>query len=835
MTLKALHHGIWKYLYGIFAITSVLVILMRPVDVDAYSDVIVNDTLNVLLNLSCETQGAEDIFTTEYARSCTPEALSSMLIGSIISPGIYLATMLRLKIGFDGLDYTKGNCTRPNRANNKNPTISFGMCSNIQLVAYRVVLMAEFVAGVGHSSALSVIEQLSGISPDYSKYHTSFIDKQVGDNGIFYDLPIGSIFSFSPVIPWHVTRNNDRICVSTYTIFGTLLEVGCKYIQEPYPVSLYQGFFDNGVNTHTQNTNIANPEIPDDVQQFFACSTAGGCSQTATENAQALKSISSVIIECIRSTLLSTLISNTTCGITNGGIVYGGNMFHDFQKNMQRAVMAFLTLYVIFTGFKLILAQGDVPPAGEFMMYALKVILVIYFSVGININGKGSVDGMTQWIFPLLLDLANEMSSWIAGATPSGLCVFTNSDYIPGMSRMALWDTLDCKVMHYLGFDTLSSLLLGGSAGDNLGHSVPPYIFLLIPALISGQINLVMLALSYPLIVMSVAAYLVTTFAICLIAITVLAVLAPIYVPFLLFEQTKGYFESWWKLMFSFTLQPVVIVGFMTVMFAIFDQGFYTDCEFEGIVVEHVNNGNLATKRLFVLQTDPTQYSDYNAPISKKYNTCTSSLGWILNEPLAHIANAAVASSAGGGGQAQGAKVITVPPPPLHYSDYQSSYASVNAIEQVAGVFMGYVSLISNINKQMIINLFACMLMLYLMRELSGQMSEFAADISGGVSLRGSTISPRSMTGNKLKAKMQDYKDNKTHKNLDKREAAIKAKEGEKGDKGSKGDDKDAKGGSARTPSGSSASGAPRAPISTDSSSGAPQRSTGHSSGGSEA
>lgn len=758
---------------NLLAFFLVFILLFKPQFASADST---TDAIDVLTNMTCETQGMGQIFTTEGSQSCTPQAISSILIAQIVSPQIYSALMLRLKIGFEGLDYTKNNCLRTNRANNLNPTISFGLCSNVSLFLYRMELVAQLFT---FNNTSSVAEALAGISPNYSRYHDSFINKKVGDNGIFVDLP-GGPSSVTPVIPWYVTRNNDRICVSTYTIFGGLLEVGCKYIEEPFPNGLYKQFFNTGLGVDSSSKNITSSQLPADAKQFFACASSGGCAQRATENSQAMMSVTSVIIECIRSTLLSTLISNTTCGIDSGQIIYGSNMFHQFQKNMQRAVMAFLTIYVIFIGFKLVLAEGQIPPAGEFIMYALKVILVIYFSVGININNGGTVDGMTQWVFPLLLNMANQMASWIGSATPSGLCVFDPSTYAPGMSRLVLWDTLDCKVMNYLGFDTLSSLFLGSSSGDNLGNSVPPYFFLLIPALISGQINLVMLALSYPLVVMSVAAYLVTTFAICLIAITVLAVLAPIYVPMVLFEQTKGYFDSWWRLMFSFTLQPVVIVAFMTVMFAVFDKGFYNDCEYVNIAVQQQKNGVMTTKRLYVIQTDKTKYSDYAAPNSAKYNNCSQSLGWIFNQPLALIANAAVKSTLSGpagAGLVAGAQVIRVSPDPMNPSDYQSQFPVLSGIKQVSGVFFTYTSLIGNINKQMIINLFASILLLYLMRELSGQMSEFAADLSGGVSLSGVTISPRSINGNTIKEKLEDYKDNKKHQEMDRREEAIKSRE----------------------------------------------------------
>jgi len=82
------------------------------------------------------------------------------------------------------------------------------------------------------------------------------------------------------------------------------------------------------------------------------------------------------------------------------------------------------------------------------------------------------------------------------------------------------------------------------------------------------------------------------------------------------------------------------------------------------------------------------------------------------------------------------------------------------------------------------VSLFACMLMLYLMRELSGQLSEFAADIASGASLAGTTMSPRALTGNNIREKLENYQDNKKSQDLGKREERIKGLEsgGGKGD-----------------------------------------------------
>lgn len=743
MRIMGLNNVFLQYCRSICVILSVIILLLNPIKSHAQ-----NAAANIASSINCETQGVVDLLTKPYASTCIPDGLLNMAVATIISPMMYLPLMLKLRLGYDKIDSLQGNCDRKNRADNKDPRIAFGICSDAMLQFYNLTSNPARIA--------------TGL--DYNRFY-EIHNKGLGDGGVFFDIPTPG--SPSPLIPYKIIRQNDKICVATYTFFGSLIAVGCKYIEEPYPTSIYKQFFETGITTPPAlSGNVTNPTIPADVERFFNCAKGvGGCAQNATRHSQTMLPISSVIIECIRSTLLSTLISNTTCGVGNGPIQYGGSLFHTFQQNMQTTVMALLTLYVMFIGFKLILGQGQVPPAGELIMYAVKLILVIYFSVGININGHGRFDGMVEWVFPLLLNMANEMASWISGATPSGLCVFPieGMDYADRMSRLALWDTLDCKVMHYLGFDTLSSMYLGGASGDNFGNSVPPYIFLLIPALISGQINLTMLALAYPLVVMSVAAYMVTTFAVCLIAITVLAVLAPIYVPMALFRQTEGYFQSWYQLMISFTLQPVVIVAFMTIMFSVFDQGFYTGCEFEGVKVETKIGQDTVTKQMYILKVDK---ADYHNP--DNYKACTSSLGWMLNQPLAKIAKALSKPAANGG------RILSKIPSVQGFSDYQDANDMLKGIQQVSGIFFGYVTLIGGINKQMIVSLFACILMLYLMRELSGQLSEFAADIASGASLSGTTISPRSVTGDNIREKLENYQDNKKSQDLSKREGNLK-------------------------------------------------------------
>jgi type IV secretion system protein VirB6 len=583
---------------------------------------------------------------------------------------------------------------------------------------------------------------------DSSNYTELFHNKHDGDWGMFVDIPLGSF----AVFPWKVLVHGDRICVETMSFIGWM-HVGCKYIAEPYPKSIYGSFFNNeSYSTKLSDGNLKyagyeNAYIPEEMEDYLSCATSGGCAYRASAVSKASISISTTIIECIREMLTKLLISKQVCNIGDvkigDGINRADSAFYQFQVNMQRTVMALLTLYVMFIGFKILLAGEELPKTGELIMYIVKLILVIYFSVGININGGTTrFDGMSSLVFPLLLGAASEIATWIMNATPSGLCRFLPSEYPADMGYIALWDSLDCKVLNYVGIDVITTMHQGHTSGDPLGNNIPPYLFLLIPAIYFGQMNLVLLAISYPLVVLSLAAYLVNSFAVCMIAISILGILAPIYVPMSLFKQTKGYFEGWYTLMISFVLQPVVVIGFMTLMFSLYDIGFYGTCKYVEMEIKVQDaNKEIRTKKLFVVDNEKTHYESEEA-----YNGCKESLGWILNNSPGAIATG-IAQRSGGGNTVD---MSETPDSEQKIANYIKTFEVLSDIETVKGMFFWY-STYDNLSWSMIVNFMTCCLLLYLMYELSSQLGEFAADIAQSVTLSG-VISPRGLADKAMMA-----------------------------------------------------------------------------------
>ncbi len=731
--------------------------------------------IDTLSSLTCETQGVGDLLRSEFSHTCIPAPFFTFLVANLVSPGLYANTMLRVKIHDD--DMFPGACARANRIEFTDQKLSFAMCNNIKLQGARGVAIAKSAVYIVQSlftgeAAWDDIKKAWAMSK--SDYHDMFIDKREGDSGVMFDVGI------IPIFPWKVIKEKDKICVATQSFSGWI-PVGCKYIKEPYPISIYSDFIDLSTNQALQNISADYNNI----LSLTQCSNVGGCYKRAVDNSKTGIVMSGPIIECVKEMIAKLMISNAVCSFSDVKAVLNSasrtsSALFQFQVNMHKAVAALLTLYVIIFGFKIILA-GDIPPKSELVNFVVKFLFVVYFSIGININQNSGndltrLDGMIEWAFPFLLDGMTNLASWIISASPSELCKFYSTDYAANMSHMALWDSLDCRISHYLGLDMMQTMIVDNASRnhdfaklDILSFPIPPYIYLLVPAVYTGNFTLISLALMYPLMVISVGAFVVNATVVCMISVVVLGVLAPLFVPMYLFNYTKGYFESWVKLLISFMLQPMVAIVFMTTMLSVYDFGFYGSCKysykeiaFSGPAMQMTTlNGSLGTYvpgdngggraiRYYYLDNDWTKYT------SDEKKGCINSLGFILNNPTAWLFDSGetVVSNAVMPwiDDASGAKEA-------------ERFDFLKSIESSPGMFFNGVKLIFEKIKTLAVALLTACFILYLMQHFSETLAEFAADMTEGVSIGNMAIKPQTL-----------YKAGMTALN-----AAAKAKEGSGG------------------------------------------------------
>ena len=181
----------------------------------------ISDIINILSQLTCETQGIGELLTTPYAHTCIPESFDAMYVGSLLSPGMYMQALLKIKIGYDKL--IPGNCLRSNRADPNNPKITFGFCADYLLIAQRTALVGKAVYSLlTNDDPWSAIKDAWMVDP--SLYHKMYEEKEDGDWGIFVDLninfgPQNQIASQAAIpvtgFPWKVRSRGDKICVLT--------------------------------------------------------------------------------------------------------------------------------------------------------------------------------------------------------------------------------------------------------------------------------------------------------------------------------------------------------------------------------------------------------------------------------------------------------------------------------------------------------------------------------------------------------------------------------------------------------------------------------------------
>lgn len=694
----------------------------------------IKDTIiGILSGLTCETQGIGDLLRSEFSHTCIPAPFFTFLVANIVAPLTYANTLLRLKINDE--EMFPDACNRTKRADPDKPTISFALCSNIKLAGVRIESVALSVIAIA-KAMITGDDPWTDIKNAWTikkeRYHNMFIDKKEGDWDIMFDIGV------PPVIPWKIIKEKDRLCVATTTITFDWIAVGCKYIKEPFPKSIYASFMD--LNSASDDSAAIK-----DPRSLTKCNATEGCYQRAYNNSKTGIVISSPLIECIKEMSVRLLVSRDVCSFEDINAVVGSvsresSVLFQFQKNMHRTVTAFLTLYVILFGFKIVLT-GDIPPTGELTTFVFKVIFVTYFSVGINITPYGSsdydrLDGMIQWAFPLLLGGIDQIANWIMSASPSELCKFNASDYPDDLKGISLWDALDCRVSHYLGLDMIKTMIVENQARDHdfatfdfFNFSIPPYYYLLIPAVISGNMTLVSLALMYPLLVISVAAYLINATVVCMIAIVILGVLAPLFVPMLLFSYTREFFDAWVKLMISFLLQPMVAVTFIITMFSIYDAGFYGTCKYK---FADVKSGDRHTKIFYI----DNNWSNYKVDVGNDIDDakgCRNSLGFMLNNPMAAFYD-------------YSKEVVgDMVKPQNSTEEYMAQFAFLGAIAMSPALFFISPKIAFEKIKDLMLALITACFTLYLMYNFSAQLSEFAADMTEGISIGNAAIKPQTL------------------------------------------------------------------------------------------
>lgn len=178
-------------------------------------------------------------------------------------------------------------------------------------------------------------------------------------------------------------------------------------------------------------------------------------------------------------------------------------------------------------------------------------------------------------------------STVVESNTGYSYCDFRFYSYPQGKGYMKLWDMIDCKFSKYLGI------------GDNVEMKDAPQVILvalLAPLSMAFGIPIFFFAIMFLTVVIMIIVRAVHIYIMSFIGLILLVYISPLVIPAVLFEFTKGIFQSWLQQLMALWLQPVILFAFLSFMFACIDTVMFGDNhQFSAnnrIVNTHVSTAN---------------------------------------------------------------------------------------------------------------------------------------------------------------------------------------------------------------------------------------------------
>ncbi|MDE5060704.1 MULTISPECIES: TrbL/VirB6 family protein [Wolbachia] len=319
----------------------------------------------------------------------------------------------------------------------------------------------------------------------------------------------------------------------------------------------------------------------------FSSYVSEACYNQAGSKSLAPLPITSMIVQCIKESL-----DNLVAGIDSSGSPLNDQNGHNkgsflsvAQKKLKNTVTAVLVLALILFSIKAM--SGGVRSPQEMYMLIIKFALVIYFTTGSTMSHYyGELTRLSNGLSEIVLKASSESK---------GICNYKAEDYEydragkkVSYSYLAPWDRLDCRILFYLGAPlegiggkigtgsvVTLAILLGAAPVLLVAGSIIGIIFA------GGQILVAIVCIFMAVLMMMVILWLCYVFILSLVALSVIVILSPLFIPMVLFQHTKGYFDGWVKELITYSLYPVILFAFLSFMFIACDKIFYRGLSFE--------------------------------------------------------------------------------------------------------------------------------------------------------------------------------------------------------------------------------------------------------------
>ncbi|XGA08536.1 MAG: type IV secretion system protein [Wolbachia endosymbiont of Xenopsylla cheopis] len=361
-------------------------------------------------------------------------------------------------------------------------------------------------------------------------------------------------------VTFKAVERRDQICVDVWGM-GDLpwfpqSEVGCHMRPSGPPAPMCER---------------SRPRIEDgkvvsyDNSQCFNWYISPACYSITGAHAKSPFPLTSVVVECLKESL-----NNLLTGTHADGTKREDGFLDIAQRRLRTAIKAALVLALMLFAIKTML--GGVQHTAELYLLIIKFALVLYFTMS----------GVMSHYYDQLIKLSQGLSDVVlqAGGNET-ICNYRQDEYptINGknLGYLALWDRLDCRIMFYLGSQ------LNATTGVAILTSFVLAALIIFAVFFGAQIIICIVALFMVIMIVLVAIWMVYLFILSLIALTIIILISPLFIPMCLFQATKGFFDGWLKEIMTYSLYPVILFAFLSLMFSVFDNLYFGDLRFKRV------------------------------------------------------------------------------------------------------------------------------------------------------------------------------------------------------------------------------------------------------------
>ncbi len=232
------------------------------------------------------------------------------------------------------------------------------------------------------------------------------------------------------------------------------------------------------------------------------------------------------------------------------------NFIVPFSEYMRNTILAAMLLAVSLWGTLLATGKNTAPIRDGFVL-AIKLGAVTLFTTTF-------VD-VFDMILVTMDYLLWAVTYFIGYSNFNQFCLPQSVD-----PALYIWQNIDCAL----------DVLTGGIFDPFSNHRsiYSGLIGFFVIALFSKTVGVFIGLMGFMLIAQFIMAILraVYTFIVAYIAVAIMALVSPIFIPLILFSTTKGYFEKWLKLTIGFMLQPVFLFAYVAMLLIAFESIVYS-------------------------------------------------------------------------------------------------------------------------------------------------------------------------------------------------------------------------------------------------------------------